>query len=302
MLERPVNSFKTIVVVDDSVAMIIKKELEEAFFNVFTFNDGVEAFSFLQDVGGNRPDLIILNTDSPKMGGFAFCEKLRHEESKGLFGKLKGHTPVVFISSNDTFENRSRSFHLGSLEFIPLPFAPGEIANTVSRMLQPQSTFSGMTVLVVDDNKGLRRMVASCLHRIGLLTNEAENGRQAYEFILDNPNLVDLAIVDFDMPVMRGDEFIHLVRQLPEGKHLPLLTLSSSSGSNIVLHMFRAGATDYLIKPFPSQELLARVKVHLQLRRHLKSLEETNRALHEKTVSDKLTGLYNKHYFQHFPF
>lgn len=297
MVERPANRSKTVLVVDERAATIIKEELEEACFDVLTYSDGLEAFSFLQDMQ-KRPDLILLNTDLPGMGGFAFCEKLRHEESKGLFGNSPGHIPVVFISAHDTFENRSRSFHLGSLEFISLPFAPGEIAKTVSRMLQPESTFAGMTVLVVDDNKGLRRMVASCLQRIGLLTNEAENGRQAYEFVLDNPNLVDLAIVDFDMPVMRGDEFIHLIRQLPEGVHMPLLTLSSSSGSNIVLHMFRAGATDYLIKPFPSQELLARVKVHLHLRHHLRSLEETNRVLYEKAVSDKLTGLCNKNYFQ----
>lgn len=296
-MERPANSSKTVVVVDESAAMIIKEELEEACFDVLTYSDGIEALSFLQDMQ-KRPDLIILNTDLPKMSGFALCEKIRQEESKGLFGNSMRHTPVVFISANDTFENRSRSFHLGSLEFISLPLARGEVAKTVSRMLQPESTFAGMTVLVVDDNKGLRRMVASCLQRIGLLTKEAENGRQAYEFVLDNPNLVDLAIVDFDMPVMRGDEFIHLIRQLPEGVHMPLLTLSSSSGSNIVLHMFRAGATDYLIKPFPSQELLARVKVHLQLRRHLKSLEDTNRLLYEKAVSDKLTGLFNKNYFQ----
>jgi len=287
---------QTVVVVDESAAMPIKEELEATGFDVLTYSDGAEAFSSLQGMQ-KRPDLIILNIDLPRMGGFAFCKKLREQESKGLFGNVKEHTPVLFISANDTFENRSRSFHLGSLEFIPLPFARGELAKTVSRMLQPQAAFAGMRVLVVDDNKGLRRMVASCLQRIGLLISEAANGRQAYEFVLDNPNLVDMAIVDFDMPVMRGDEFIHLIRQLPEGEHMPLLTLSSSTGSNIVLHMFRAGATDYLIKPFPSQELLARVKVHLQLRRHMRYLEETNRVLYEKAVSDKLTGLCNKQYF-----
>lgn len=62
--------------------------------------------------------------------------------------------------------------------------------------------------------------------------------------------------------------------------------------------MFRVGATDYLVKPFIGEELLARVQVHLQLRRHMRHLEEMNRNLYERAVNDELTGLRNKRYFQ----
>lgn len=298
MLERPTSGPKTVIVVDDSVTIqnIFKEELELTGFNVNVFSDGLEALSFLLRMQ-QPPDLITLNIDMPRMGGFACCEKLREQEARGVFGNVRNSIPVLFVSANDTFENRSRSFDLGSLELISLPCSRGEIAAAASRVLRPQATFAGMTALVVDDNLGLRRMVASCLQRIGLAIVEAENGRQAYDFFTENPNKIDLAIVDFEMPVMRGDEFIHRIRQLPEGEHLPLLTLSSSNGPKVVLHMFRAGATDYLVKPFPAEELLARVKVHLQLRRHLQSLEETNRILFDKAVNDKLTGLCNKHYF-----
>lgn len=290
---------KTVVVVDDSVTMrnIIQKELEAAGFEVITFSDGLEALSSFHWMQ-QPPDLITLDIDMPRMDGFVCCEKIREQEAKGLFGTPDSRIPVLFVSANDTFENRSRGFHLGVLEFISKPFVRGDIARAVSRVLLPQSTFAGMTALVVDDNQVVRRMVAACLHRFGLAIIEAENGRQAYDLVNENISRLDLAIVDYEMPVMRGDEFIHLTRQLPEAEHLPMLSISSTEETNAVLRMFRAGATDYLVKPFIAEELLARVQVHLQLRRHVRHLEELNRNLYERAVNDALTGLRNKRYFQ----
>lgn len=289
---------QTVVVVDDSATMraIIQKELEVAGYSVVVFNDGLEAVAALRRMR-QPPDLITLDIDMPGMDGFSCCEQLREMEAQGQFGNENAQIPVLFVSANDTFINRSRGFHLGSLEFISKPFARGEIAAAVSKVLRPQSIFTGMTALVVDDSQSLRRMVGSCLERIGLNVIEAENGRQAFELIKENMISVDLVIVDFDMPVMRGDEFIHLARQFPEAEHLPMLSLSGAGDSHAVLRMFRAGASDYLVKPFIAEELLARVQVHLQLRRHMRHLEEMNKNLYEKAVNDALTGLRNKRYF-----
>ncbi len=140
--------------------------------------------------------------------------------------------------------------------------------------------------------------MSSCLRRFGVTILEAENGSLAFDLVKEDVNRIDLAIVDFEMPVMRGDEFIHLTRQLPGAEHLPLLSLSGFGGESGVLKMFRAGATDYLVKPFIVEELLARVQVHLQLRQHVRRLEEMNRNLYERAVNDVLTGLRNKRYFQ----
>ena len=299
MSERSTTDQQTVMVVDDSTTMrtIIQKELEVAGFTVITFSDGIEALSSLHWMQ-KPPDLITLDIDMPRMDGFVCCEKIREQEARGLFGTPETRIPILFISANETLENRSRGFHLGSLEFISKPFARGDIALAVSRVLRPQNTFAGMTALVVDDNPVVRKMVAACLQRIGLVIIEAENGRKAYDLVKENISRIDLAIVDCEMPVMRGDEFIHLVRQLPEAEHLPLLSLSGFGRESGVLQMFRAGATDYLVKPFIAEELLARVQVHLQLRRHVRRLEELNKNLYEKAVNDELTGLRNKRYFQ----
>lgn len=275
------------MVVDDSATMraIIKKELELAGYEVVSFDDGVEALAALRWMR-QLPALITLDIDMPRMNGFTCCEQIRQWEEQGVIGQASTPIPVLFVSANDTFDNRSRGFHLGSLEFISKPFARGDIAAAVSKVLRPQNTFAGMTALVVDDSQGLRRMVGACLERIGLGVIE------------ENLAQIDIGIVDYDMPVMRGDEFIHLARQFPEVELLPMLSLSGADEPQAVLRMFRAGASDYLVKPFIAEELLARVQVHLQLRRHMKNLEEINRNLYDRAVNDPLTGLRNKRFFQ----
>jgi len=290
---------QTIMVVDDSaiIRTIIKKELEAAGYPVITFCDGMEALAALRWLQA-PPSLITLDIDMPRMDGFICCEQIRAWEKEGVIRSADKLIPVLFVSANDTFENRSRGFHLGSLEFISKPFSHGDVLAAVNKVLQPQATYLGMTALVVDDSAGLRRMVGTCLERIGLEVIEAENGRQAFELIKENMVQTDLCIVDYDMPVMRGDEFIHLTRQFPEAEHLPMLSLSGINDPQAVLRMFRAGASDYLVKPFIAEELLARVQVHLQLRRHMKNLEEINRNLYDKAVNDSLTGLRNKRFFQ----
>ena len=297
--QRPKAKPQTVMVVDDSFTMraIIQRELEASGYAVLTSSDGMEALAVLRWLE-EPPDLITLDIDMPRMNGFACCEQLRAWEEDGIIGRAGAPLPILFVSANDTFENRSRGFHLGSLEFISKPFSPGDITAAVNKVLCPQSTYSGMTALVVDDNIGLRRMVGACLERVGIRIIEAENGLQAYELIKENLVQTDICIVDYDMPVMRGDEFIHLTRQFPAAEHLPMLSLSSAGETQAVLRMFRAGASDYLVKPFIAEELLARVQVHLQLRRHMKHLEEMNRNLYDKAVNDSLTGLRNKRFFQ----
>lgn len=198
----------TVVVVDDSATMraIIQKELEEAGYKVVTFSNGIEALSSLSWMEA-PPDLITMDIDMPRMDGFSCSEKFREQETQGLYGAREAHTPILFVSANDSLDNRIRGFHLGSLEFISKPFTRGDIARAVDRVLRPVPAFAGMTALIIDDNRSLRQMVRACLERSGLAIMEAENGREAFNLLQRNLDRIDLAIVDFDMPIMRGDEF-----------------------------------------------------------------------------------------------
>ncbi len=291
-----------VFVVDDSATVrhSIQQQLEGGGYATVAFGDGLEMISSLRWMDA-PPDLVIMDVDMPRLDGFSTCRKLRKYEEQGLL-KWSGKTPlpVVLISSHDTLEHRRRGFRLGCLDFIAKPFTPAEILRVVDSFLRPETTFAGMSALVVDDSQVVRHLVSRCLAQVGLRAYQAEDGQAAYEMLCDQNLEVDLVIVDYRMPRMKGDEFVYLVRRCPETAQLPVLFLSSEEDSDHIITMFRAGASDYLVKPFIREELLARVKVHLQSRLYLARLEEMNRNLYDLAVRDSLTGLYNRRYLMDF--
>ncbi|WP_028579299.1 diguanylate cyclase [Desulfogranum japonicum] len=288
----------TVLVVDDSATMrtIIRRELNAEGYETILFQDGLEAVSSLAWME-SPPDLITLDIDMPRMDGFTCCELLRQQEAKGLFGKEASPVPVLFVSANDTMENRRRGFQLGSLEFISKPFKRGDIAKAVNRLLKPEKEYEGMGVLLVDDDPLVRQLVSNSLKCIGVTIFEACDGQEGYDLFLANYKHIDLVIFDICMPRMNGDEFLYLLRQLPQAENLQTLFFSGNANTDMILTMFRMGVRDYLVKPFIAEELLARVRNQLDLRNYINQLEKVNQNLYELAVRDSLTGLYNKRYF-----
>lgn len=114
-------------------------------------------------------------------------------------------------------------------------------------------------ILVVDDEKDIRELIAFYLHKEGFDVLEAGNGEEALE-IFEN-EYVDLGIIDVMMPVMDGFE---LVEELKEFKDVPVIMLTAKAESKDKLRGFSAGVDDYVVKPFDPSELMARVKAILK--------------------------------------
>lgn len=109
---------------------------------------------------------------------------------------------------------------------------------------------------------------------------------------------LDIIITDYMMPEMRGDELCKLVRQKRAWQQVPFLVVSAYTEKDLILTLFKAGATDYLCKPFIEEELLARVEIHLRARQYIKEAEALNKKLEQLASRDGLTELYNRRSFQ----
>jgi len=155
-----------------------------------------------------------------------------------------------------------------------------------------------MTALVIDDSSSVRRVVQTILMRIGVTVLAASNGLEAIQIIEHFSGTLDLILTDYMMPEMCGDEVCKLVRQKPELDQVPILVVSAFSEKDLVLSFFKAGATDYLYKPFIEEELIARVEIHLRARQYVKQVEDLNKRLEHLARRDVLTGLYNRRYLQ----
>jgi DNA-binding response OmpR family regulator len=110
------------------------------------------------------------------------------------------------------------------------------------------------TVLVVEDDKGIREAIGIYLRNQGYEALLAENGKEGLQLI--DTNEIHLAIVDIMMPVMDGMEMVQIARE----KHdFPILFLSAKSEEVDKVSGLMLGADDYMTKPFSSMELMARV-------------------------------------------
>jgi len=116
------------------------------------------------------------------------------------------------------------------------------------------------TILIVDDDQRLLRMLQRTLGYEGLDVVTATNGRQALELV--QREHIDLIVLDWMMPAMDG---IAVVRQMRDaGDETPILMLTARDAIENRVKGLESGADDYLIKPFAPAELVARVRALLR--------------------------------------
>lgn len=121
-----------------------------------------------------------------------------------------------------------------------------------------------VSVVVIEDERQIRRFLRASLEAEGMQVHEADTGRQGLiEAATRKP---DLAIVDLGLPDIDG---LEVIRELRTWSALPIIVLSARSEEREKVAALDAGADDYLSKPFGVSELLARIRA--QLRRHYRA-------------------------------
>ncbi|MEG1584451.1 MAG: response regulator [Anaerovorax sp.] len=114
-------------------------------------------------------------------------------------------------------------------------------------------------ILVVEDDRAIRKLITTTLETQGYLYHTAETGAAAiFESVSQKP---DMIILDLGLPDVDGVEIIKNVRQW---SNLPIIVVSARSEDRDKIDALDAGADDYLTKPFSVEELLARLRVSLR--------------------------------------
>lgn len=115
---------------------------------------------------------------------------------------------------------------------------------------------TGHTVLIIDDEKQIRRLLRLALEGAGHQVHEAETGAAGLlEIVQRRP---DVVLLDLGLPDMEG---VEVLRRLREWSNVPILILSVRDEATEKVEALDAGADDYVTKPFDTAELLARMRV-----------------------------------------
>jgi two-component system chemotaxis response regulator CheY len=116
-----------------------------------------------------------------------------------------------------------------------------------------------MLALVVEDSKTIRMILCEYLRKMNIQVVEAANGREALER-LKEMSPPDLVLVDWNMPVMSGIDFIRAVRELNIYDPLPLIMVTTNSESEHVGTAMEAGANLYIQKPCTLETLREKIE------------------------------------------
>jgi two-component system, OmpR family, phosphate regulon response regulator PhoB len=121
---------------------------------------------------------------------------------------------------------------------------------------------TGKQILVVEDEKPIRDMIAFGLRRAGFVVTEAEDCSEARRRIADSRP--DLLLVDWMLPDQTGLELTRSIKRDKETQDLPVILLTARAEEHDKVAGLEGGADDYVTKPFSPRELLARIQALLR--------------------------------------
>ena len=160
-----------------------------------------------------------------------------------------------------------------------------------------------MRILIAEDETVSRRVLKMTLESWGHEVIEARDGAVALQ-ILQNDSPPKLAILDLSMPEMDGIKVCNQVRQNSSATPTYIILLTANTRKELIVTGLEAGADDYVTKPFDTDELHARVKVgmrmvdlQMSLAQRVAELELAQESLRNLSLTDDLTGLYNRRGF-----
>lgn len=138
------------------------------------------------------------------------------------------------------------------------------------------------TILIVDDVPANLRLLSQMLFESGYGVRAVTSGARALTSI--DASLPDLILLDIRMPEMDGYQVCEHLKVNPKTHNIPIIFISALDATEDKVKAFTAGGVDYITKPFQVEEVLARIKTHLSLRKMQRQLQETNEKMERELV------------------
>jgi len=116
-----------------------------------------------------------------------------------------------------------------------------------------------MKLLVVDDSSVIRKVIKAAADVLQLETLEAEDGIEALEKLAAHYQETDLVLLDWNMPEMNGYDVLVEIKTNDKYKHIPVMMVTTEGQQSSIVAAVRAGADNYLVKPFAVEELETKI-------------------------------------------
>ena len=152
-----------------------------------------------------------------------------------------------------------------------------------------------ISILIVEDEKVTRKILEKKLTTEGYTVVSVDNGLEALEKLKET--FFQIVISDWMMPGLDGLGLCREIRKKEWDGYIFIIILTYKDSKNDIVLGLEAGADDYLTKPFHHSELLARINSGARVLNLIKSLRSANEEIRLLSITDPLTGCFNRSYF-----
>lgn len=264
-----------VLVVEDSLTFrnYLGQLLTQAGYHVFTAQNIAEAQSILN----TEPHLLCAVIDYCLPDG---------QDGEVIELALTYQHKVIVLTALFNPELRERMLAKGVVDYLLKDNTAS--VSYILPLIQRLEKNKRHKCLVVDDSVTVRHHISQLLEHQYITTVQAENGQEALAVLQVDPDIT-FVISDHDMPEKDGISMIREIRQHSNDTMMPILGLSGSDDPTLTAQFLKAGANDFLNKPFNPEEFYCRVHQIL-------NMQEATNALYRMANQDSLTGLWNRRY------
>jgi two-component system cell cycle response regulator len=276
---------RKIVVIDDSpnFRAMVGKEFDSEKYEVFFAENGLEGLSLVSKI---KPDLVTMDVEMPVMDGYKACRLIRENpETESI--------PVVFVTTLDREEDINRGYNAGGIEYFIKPFPKGALEKFVFQLLNKIESRKTLEIAILDNNKNSSKVIEYIFSKNGFKACVFADGAAFADYF--NSHIPAMIVINIDIDYLPFEQTIKELKGLHDD--IPIIAVTVEDSKAKIIRALKSGAVDYIHAPFVEEELIARVETHLKIYNLLKKLTEMNKKLEELSVTDPLTKLYNRGFF-----
>lgn len=303
-----------VLIVDDipTNVRLLEARLTAEYFQVTSAMSGREALEICQ---GGEIDIVLLDVMMPEMDGFETCRRLK--------GDVRTHhIPVVMVTALDQPSDRVKGLEAGADDFLTKPVDDVQLMARVKSLVRLKALTdelrararTGQEIAIEDAIRAMDSMAAEG-GRILLVDTDQRHAERVRAYlaetnqvhVLNNPAdaafevaggdyelaLVSMALNDFD-PLRICSQ----IRTVEQARALPIILIAEEQDRARVVRGLDLGVNDFIMRPVERNELAARVRTQIRRHRYANELRDSVNNTLALAVTDELTGLYNRRYFE----
>jgi len=303
-----------VLIVDDipTNVRLLEARLTAEYYEVSSAHSGAEALAKCQE---QDFDIILLDVMMPEMDGFEVCRRLKADPKTH-------HIPVLMITALDQPSDRVQGLDAGADDFLTKPVDDMQLMARVKSLVRLKSltdelraraltgqqiaiedairamdsiSAAGGSVLIIDSDQRHAERIKAYLepeHKVDILSQPADAVFQvagaSYELAL-----ISMSLDGFD-PLRVCSQ----VRTVEQTRNLPIILMADEADKPRVVRALDLGINDFIYRPVERNELMARVRTQIRRHRYAMELRESVNNTMAMAVTDQLTGLYNRRYFE----